>query len=370
MVGASIRQGAHHAALKSTSTGSGLSSTSRANVASVVTAAGIGAPRRRGGGDGGVAPQDGRAPCARLVPVEASARGHERTPPPRGLAAPAAGHHAGRAGPGASAPERRPGGPVRRCLNAKVPAHERTPRRAPDPHRHRHRGHVHRRRRRRRADRADGDHQDAVHARRPGRGVPRRRPQGARPDGPDRGVGHGRQPRDDGRDQPAARGQARPDRLHHHRGLRVGAGDRPPVGARRLRQQLLLGQAAADRAGRPGAHRPRPAGRARRGGPPLRPGRRRRRRAVLPRRRDHHDRRLLPALLRRRLPRAGDARGAARGAARRRGVAVERGAARVPGVRAVGDHAGRRRGQAAGRPPTSPTSAPGSTRSRPACRST
>ena len=73
---------------------------------------------------------------------------------------------------------------------------------------------------------------------------------------PGRQRGHRGQPRDDGRDQPAARGQAGPDRVHHHRGLRVGAGDRPAVGARRLRQQLLLGQAAADRAGRPGAHRP------------------------------------------------------------------------------------------------------------------
>ena len=47
-----------------------------------------------------------------------------------------------------------------------------------------------------------------------------------------------------------------------------------------------------------------------------------------------------------------------------------RGAARVPRVRALGHHAGRRRGEAQGRAPTSPTSAPGWTRSPRTCPST
>ena len=63
------------------------------------------------------------------------------------------------------------------------------------------------------------------------------------------------QPRHDGGHQPAARGQGRRARLHHHRGLRGDARDRPPVGARRLRQLLLLGQARPDRAAAPGQGR-------------------------------------------------------------------------------------------------------------------
>ena len=125
------------------------------------------------------------------------------------------------------------------------------------------------------------------------------------PAGPGRRRRHRGQPRHDGRHQPAARGQARPDRLHHHRGLRVGARDRPPVGARRLRQQLLLGQAAADRA-RPTWCAPCAAGStspARRSARSTRTARRRR--PLLPRRRHHHRGRLLPARLRRRRPRAG-----------------------------------------------------------------
>ena len=48
-------------------------------------------------------------------------------------------------------------------------------------------------------------------------------------------------------------------RLHHHRGLRVHPGDRPAERPRRLRQLLLLGQAAADRPGAPGEDRRRAA---------------------------------------------------------------------------------------------------------------
>ena len=65
-----------------------------------------------------------------------------------------------------------------------------------------------------------------------------------------------------------------------------------------------------------------------------------------------------------------DARRDPRGAPGRGRQHLEPGAARVPRVRALGDHAGRRRGEAEGRPPTSPTSAPASTRSPRACRST
>ena len=58
-------------------------------------------------------------------------------------------------------------------------------------------------------------------------------------------------------------------------------------------------------------------------------------------------------------------RGHRRGAPRRRREHQLRVLRGVPRVRALGDHAGRRRGEAQGRPPTSPTSARGWTRSRP-----
>ena len=58
---------------------------------------------------------------------------------------------------------------------------------------------------------------------------------------------HRRLPRHHRRHQQAARGQGRAARLHHERGLRVHARDRPSGGAGRLRQLLLLGQAPAHR---------------------------------------------------------------------------------------------------------------------------
>ena len=79
-------------------------------------------------------------------------------------------------------------------------------------------------------------------------------------------------PRHHGRHQQAARGQGREPRLHHHRGLRVHARDRPAVGARRLRQLLLLGEAGPDRPGAPGQDGRRPAVGDRRADPPLRRG--------------------------------------------------------------------------------------------------
>ena len=60
-----------------------------------------------------------------------------------------------------------------------------------------------------------------------------------------------------------------------------------------------------------------------------------------------------------------DARRAAPRAPRRRRLDLQRRAAGVPRVRAVGDHAGRRRGEAEDGVATSPTSPPGCTRSRP-----
>ena len=72
--------------------------------------------------------------------------------------------------------------------------------------------------------------------------------------------------------------------------------------------------------------------------------------ALVPRPRHHHARRLLPALLRRRLPRAGHARGAAARAPRGDRVDQQRGAARVPRVRALDDHARRRRREAERQP--------------------
>ena len=214
------------------------------------------------------------------------------------------------------------------------------------PDRHRHRRDVHRRRRVRRGHRRAGHHQDPVDAEQPGRRLPRRHRQGPRPARRDRRRHRRGQPRHHGRDQPAARGQGRPARLHHHRGLRGDARDRPAVGARRLRQLLLLGEARPDRAARPGQGRRGPARLHRRGGAPVRRGRRPRGRPLVQGAGHHHPRRLLPARLRQPRARGADARGARRGAPRRRRVALQRGAARVPRVRAGDDHA-RRRGREA-----------------------
>ena len=98
-------------------------------------------------------------------------------------------------------------------------------------------------------------------------------------------------------------------RLRHHRGLRVHARDRPAGGAGRLRQLLLLGQAAADRPRRPTSRRSAAGSTSPGRGPPVRRGRRRRGGPLVPGPRHRHDRRLLPALLRQPRARAADARG-------------------------------------------------------------
>ena len=142
-------------------------------------------------------------------------------------------------------------------------------------------------------------------------------------------------PRHDGRHQQAARGQGRAARLHHDRGLRVHPRDRPPGGARRLRQLLLLGQAAAHRPGRPRA-RPSAAGSTSRA---TRSGRSTRTRAVAVARwfRERGITTIGVCFLHSYAddePRARDARRAAPRAPRRGRVDQLRGAARVPRVRA------------------------------------
>ena len=132
-------------------------------------------------------------------------------------------------------------------------------------------------------------------------------------------------------------------------GYEFDARDRPAVGARRLRQLLLLGQAAADRA-RPTWSRT-VGGRldftgAR--GPAVRRGRRRRGRPLVPRPGHHHDRRLLPALLRQ--PRRTSC-GCATVLRREHPDAVVSISSEVlreyREYERVDDHAGRRRGEAA-----------------------
>ena len=138
------------------------------------------------------------------------------------------------------------------------PSPPRDDRPPPDPGRGRHRRHLHRRGRLRRGHRRAGRHQDPLDPGRPGRGVPGRDGQGpGRPWRRRRGR-HRRLPWHHRGHQPAPGGQGRPPRLRHHRGLRGPAGDRPPERPRRLRQQLLLGQAAPDRPRRPGQDRRRP----------------------------------------------------------------------------------------------------------------
>ena len=88
------------------------------------------------------------------------------------------------------------------------------------------------------------------HPREPGGRVHGRHRQGARPARPPRGTRHAIAAVSHG--TTVATNQlleGKVDRLglHHHRGLRGDARDRPPVGARRLRQLLLLGEARPDR---------------------------------------------------------------------------------------------------------------------------
>ena len=122
------------------------------------------------------------------------------------------------------------------------------------------------------------------HPRQPGRRVHRRHREDPRRARRDRRRHHRRLPRHHRGDQQAARGQGRAAGLHHHRGLRVHARDRPAGRTRRLRQLVLLGQAAAHRR-RPTGCAPSAAGwtsRATRCGPSTRSGRRGRR-ALVPR---------------------------------------------------------------------------------------
>ena len=141
-------------------------------------------------------------------------------------------------------------------------------------------------------------------------------------------------------------GKVGPARVHHHRGVRRDARDRAPVGARRLRQLLLLGEAAPDRAARPGARRS-VAGStspARRCGPSTRRARARSPAgsgpaASTPSASASCTPTPTPA-------RGADARDPDRGASRRGGQHQQRGAARVPRVRASDDDPRRRRREA------------------------
>ena len=165
---------------------------------------------------------------------------------------------------GPVSPSRTPVPTLRPTRVARDPTH---------PDRHRHRRHVHRRRRRGRGHRRAGDDQDTVDARRPRCRLHGRRRQGA---GACSGLGgdavtavsHGTTVATN----KLLEGKVENLGLHHHRGLRARPRDRPAVGARRLRQLLLLGEAAAHRAGRPGQDRRRPAGRRRVGDPAVRRG--------------------------------------------------------------------------------------------------
>ena len=142
---------------------------------------------------------------------------------------------------------------------------------------------------------------------RPGRGLPGRRRQGARADWAGRATrGHRRQPRDDGRDQPAARGQARPDSASSppratSRCWRSPASRCPTATATATSGSSRRGSCrptwCAPSRGRLDHHRRRGARRSTRTTP----------RAAARFFRDarhHHHRRLLPALLRQRRPRA------------------------------------------------------------------
>ena len=121
------------------------------------------------------------------------------------------------------------------------------------PDRHRHRRHVHRRRRLRRGHRRARHHQDPVHPGRPGRRL--HRPASHKVLdllGADRRRRHRGQPRHHRRHQPAARGQGRAASASSPPRATSSCSRSPARRARRLRQLLLLGEAAA--------HRPAPTG--------------------------------------------------------------------------------------------------------------
>ena len=223
-----------------------------------------------------------------------------------------------------------------------------------DPDRHRHRRHVHRRRRVRRG------HRRLVTTKTP-----------STPADPAEGflAGVHKVLALLGRSRGRRRGQPRHDRRHQPAAARARSADSassPPRATSsswrspgsRCRTATATATSGSSRPGScPPTWSRRVGGRLdhdRRRGPPVRRGRRREAARLLQSRGRRHDRGLLPALLRQPRPRAGDARRPRRGAPRRGGVAVLRGAARVPRVRAVDDHAGRRRGEAHRRPATSP----------------
>ena len=200
----------------------------------------------------------------------------------------------------------------------------------------------------RRGHRRAGHDQDAVHAGQPGRRVPGRHRQGARPARRDRrghrrGVSHG---------TTVATNQlleGKVDRLGFvtNDRLRGDARDRPAVGAGRLRQLLLLGEARPDRAARPGARASRagwtsPArrcGRSTRTAPARSPAGSATRAST-----PSASASCTPTPTRR------TSSGCARSSREEHPDAVvsisQRGAARVPRVRARDDHAGRRGGEA------------------------
>ena len=156
--------------------------------------------------------------------------------------------------------------------------------------------------------------------------------------------------RDDGRHQRAARAPRRAHRARHHRGLPRPDRARAPGPPGALRPRGAPPRAA--RAARPALHRARAHGARRRGraagrGQPRRGDRR----AARGGRRGGRG---VPAVrVPASRPRAPRRRGGARGAGRRPRVALERGAARVPRVRALLHHRRRRLPGAEARAPTS-----------------
>ena len=179
------------------------------------------------------------------------------------------------------------------------------------------------------------------------------------------------QPRHDGRHQQAARGQGREPRVHHHRGLRVHPRDRPAVGARTATATPTSGSSPT------GSCRPTGSGPSAAGSPSTarRSGRSTRSGAVAAARFfrdagiDTH-RRLLPALLRQRRATSVAMRDVLAREHPEAMVSIsQRGAARVPRVRA-GRHHPRRRGREAQHPRyvanIAGAAAPSPTRRRPA----
>ena len=217
----------------------------------------------------------------------------------------------------------------------------------PLPHRHRYRRDLHRHRRRRYRHRHDAGDQGREHPVEPGRRPGARGQCDPRSGGRDRPGGREPRPRHHRRHQCAAAGPDQLARTDRHRGLPAHSRDCPPVGARGLRQFLLLGEARPPGAAALRARGRRPPELQGRGPAPAGRGERALRGTILPPPRRARHRRLADPFLCQSRPRAARRRNRRAGIPAGRAFLVLHRAPRISRIRAHRDHPRRRLRQAA-----------------------